>query len=291
MDYIKMVNSAIEYIESNLENDINLEKIAEEICFSPYHFHRIFKAMSGDSVIDYLRKRRMTQAAVKLINTQDRIIDIALTFKFDSQEAFTRAFKKTFKETPGRYRANGKRRALYERPRITIESLLHISKGGVSMEPKIITKKAFKVIGIRKQTCLKNNIIPQMWNEFFPRVGEIKNREGIDYYGICETNDIDTADLFNDETFFNELVCVAVKNFDHIPAGMVTKEIPEQKYAVFTHKGPLSTLRSTYDFIYKTYFPKSGHEIVRADDFELYDDRFTGPNEPNSEFDIYVPIK
>ncbi|HOT76529.1 MAG TPA: AraC family transcriptional regulator [Candidatus Wallbacteria bacterium] len=290
MDYFEMIQRVLDYIEMNLNDKVSLERISEAACFSPYHFHRIFKAMAGESVGEYMRRRRLSEASKKLLETSERIIDIALEFQFESQESFTRAFKKVFKTTPGRYRSTGRALVEFERAKLNVNFLKNV-KGVKAMEPKIVVKKEFKVVGMRGQTCLKNNVIPKMWENFFPRMGEIINRINKDTaYGICECSDIGETQ-FNDETLFNELVCVEVDRFDAIPKAMVCKTIPEQKYAVFTHRGPLYNLRQTYDYIYKTWIPTSGYQMAFKDDFELYDGRFKGIDDPGSEFDIYVPIK
>ncbi len=291
MDYFEMIQTVLDYIELNLKSKVALEQISDAACFSPYHFHRIFKAMADESVVEYMRRRRLSEAAKKLIETKERIIDIALEFQFETQESFTRSFKKVYKITPGRYRLNGAILKEFERVKLNVNFLKNV-KGVKAMEPKIEVKKEFKVVGMRGSTTLKNNVIPQMWTNFFPRMAEIKNRINYDSsYGICECSDMDLPQ-FTDETPFNELVCVEVKNFNDIPAGMVSKIIPSQKYAVFTHRGPLDNLRQTYDYIYKTWLPSSGHEIAcKMDDFECYDARFKGVDNPGSEFDIYVPIK
>ena len=79
--------------------------------------------------------------------------------------------------------------------------------------------------------------------------------------------------------------------FDHTPEGMCTRVFPTQRYAVFTHKGSLINLKATFDYIYGTWVPKADYELAGTDDFEYYDDRFKGMDDPNSEVDIYIPIK
>jgi AraC family transcriptional regulator len=290
MDYIKRVAAAVEYIEANLGDPIGLADAARVACFSPFHFHRIFRAFVGDSVSDYIRKRRLTEAARELLTTKKKIIDIALDNLFESQESFTRAFQKAYKTTPGRFRHEGRRYVFFDKNKVTMGVLRHLQKG-VTMIPKIIYLPEFKVVGLRKKVTLKTSgtIIPKQWGEFLPRMSEIKNRVNFDVsYGLCEYKDL--AD-FEEDTPYSELVCVEVKNFDRIPDGMVKKVIPASRYAVFTHKGPTDRILATYDYIYKTWLPKSGYELAPQDDFELYDRRFRGVDNPESEIDIYIPIK
>lgn len=158
------------------------------------------------------------------------------------------------------------------------------------MQPKIVTKNTFMVVGIRGKSSLKNNTIPKMWQDFFPRITEIKHQTNNGSYGICEQiPDFDMRE-FSAETEFSEVVSVEVSKFEDIPNGMISKTIPEYTYAVFTHKGSLGTLRDTYDYIYGTWLPNSKYEFGNAEDFEFYNEKFIGIDNPESEMYIYVPI-
>lgn len=101
----KVVQDALNYIETNLSKELSLDEIANAVGFSKFYFHRTFQSDIGMPVYDYIRKRRLANAASLLLSTDVSIIDIALTFCFESQEAFTRAFKSVYQMPPGRYRA------------------------------------------------------------------------------------------------------------------------------------------------------------------------------------------
>jgi AraC family transcriptional regulator len=100
LDYIDRVALALDYIEAHLDQDISLEEIARSAHSSLFWFHRIFTALLGDSLGEYVRKRRLNRAAEDLVYIQNRIIDIALNYGFSSHEAFTRSFVKYFGITP-----------------------------------------------------------------------------------------------------------------------------------------------------------------------------------------------
>ncbi|GKS12030.1 AraC family transcriptional regulator [Paenibacillus chitinolyticus] len=103
--YSETVNRTLSYIEAHLKEELNLEILAERAAFSMYHFHRIFQAQVGMPPADYIRRRRLSSAACSLLGTERRILDIALEYRFDSQESFTRSFKRMFLMTPGQYRS------------------------------------------------------------------------------------------------------------------------------------------------------------------------------------------
>lgn len=107
MNYFEMVNEAIQYIEDNLDQNLTIDKFAEQYYISKYYFSRIFKALTGKNVKEYLDSRKMAEAAKKLKNTDTRIIDIAFEYGFRSHEAFTRKFKQVFGLTPVDFRRSG----------------------------------------------------------------------------------------------------------------------------------------------------------------------------------------
>lgn len=99
-----IIQKSIQYMEDNLQDELTLEQIAAHAGFSPYHFHRLFRKEVGINIADYLRSRRLCYASRLLLNTDETIIAISLNCYFESQEAFTRAFKKMYSMPPGRYR-------------------------------------------------------------------------------------------------------------------------------------------------------------------------------------------
>ncbi len=104
LSYNEAIKRTIDWIEQHLQEEIHIDDVTRVSHFSRYHFHRIFQNEVGISVASYIRLRRIVHAAMKLLHTSDRILDIALTYQFESQEAFTRAFKKIYHLPPGQYR-------------------------------------------------------------------------------------------------------------------------------------------------------------------------------------------
>lgn len=285
MDYIIRIRNALDYVEENLTEEIELKEIANKSYFSLYHFHRIFGAIVGDNMKEFIRKRRLTEAGNELIRTNERIIDIALKYQFGSQAAFTRSFKKMYGITPYQYRKNGENLVLYQKKKLTDIKLKHLN-GGINMEPKIIEKDKFMVIGLKYYGSNQNNEIPKLWGKFNSRIKEIENVVNRNVgMGVCEF-----VENFTDESKFTYFACQEVNSFKNIPKGMEGLTVEKNKYVVFTHKGPVERLGDTYEYIYGTWLPKSGYEPAKSHDFEYYDERFN-PDDEESELDIYIPIK
>jgi AraC family transcriptional regulator len=106
MNYDACIKKSVEYIEHNLDKKIELEDLADKAFLSKYHFHRIFHAVVGEPVAEYIRKRRLMKAANDLLCTEYKIVDISYKYQFGSHEVFTKAFKKLYGMPPGEFRRN-----------------------------------------------------------------------------------------------------------------------------------------------------------------------------------------
>ncbi len=291
MNYLEQLEKAILFIEANLCEDIRTEDVAGIAGYSYYHFHRVFEAVTGETIGNYIRSRRLARAAYDLMYSDVKIIDIAVRYQFESQEAFNRAFKKLYKISPGTYRKNRIDSIVGNRKQLTPLNLRHLTSG-LTLQPEIKIVSETKIVGLYGKSSLSCNNRPNMWNMFNPRINEIKHlAEGIRGYGICEADpDFDMC-RFDENTESSEIVGVEVISFEDIPQGMIKKFLTGGKYAVFTHKGKLDKLGMTYEYIWGTWILCSGVELDMRDDFEFYDERFLGYDNELSQMDIYIPVK
>jgi predicted transcriptional regulator YdeE len=148
------------------------------------------------------------------------------------------------------------------------------------MEPKIVTKPAFTVVGMLYHGKNENNEIAQMWRQFNPRIKEIEHMGLQDAYGVCGAAEEDGA--------FKYVAGLEVSNLGDLPTGMVSWEVPEQTYVVLPCT--LKTIGEAYQYAFKTWIPQSGYQAGDGPDFELYDESFH-PDEEGSVLYVYVPIK
>lgn len=291
--HIERVQSVIDYIEEHLRNELDIHEIAFRAGYSASHFQRLFQAIVGDTVAEYIRRRRLTEAFLVIARGQSRILDVALEYQFESQESFTRAFQNCFGVTPGECRkgrtqslaANGKHR-------ITAEYIGHLAKG-IKMIPKMIDMAAFRVVGIEARFISilspdKTNdvVIPRLWADFTQRSHLIKGRGGREELGLIYCLDNEPKS-HPDECLY---VCATkVSSIDEIPPGMISREVPGGKYAVFTHQGTADNFEHTMNYIYGSWFPKSGYEFDDRPEIEVYDGGIDSGE--TAGWDICIPVK
>ena len=282
-EYYDRIQKAIDYIEINIKKDIDPVSLAKVSFLSVTHFYRIFQGMVGDSVKSYIQKRRLSHAAMDILKTDKRIIDIAFEYRYNSQEVFTRAFYRAFEITPGKFRIDRSSIVLHEKANL-VTKLVDSQNLGDFIKPKIILNKAFNLVGMKKLVKPGSSEIKDLWNRFMLEKHKIKKllREN-SVLGLCEY----MPNITDDSEFYyfagNEVI-----SFDNVPVAMVKKEMPAMKYAKFSHKGSLKELRNTYNYIYGEWLPSSGYELVESDTIEVYD---TKRNYSGIMFDIYIPIQ
>jgi len=280
---MERIFKSIDYIEKNIYESINIHDIANASNYSTYHFCRIFRALVGDTPKEYLRKRRLTIAADRLVKVKSSILDIALDCQFMSHASFTRAFKQFFKMTPEQFREKADPLRILYKDQFSPHMLHHLQIR-LKMEPEIITRPELKVLGIASSYQGDDLDIDTLWSAFRPFVGQITNRVGSDAFGIYEKYQESESGVG-----FNYVCSVEVTDFDNVPKGMTTRTIPEHEYAVFKHDGDLSSLPETFKYIWGSWLPKSNYEYVEKPDFELYTPG-TQPNDPSKVLFLYIPI-
>lgn len=290
MDYLASLEKAIEYIEQHLDEELTSEDIAQTAGYSLYHLTRIFTAVIGEPIGSYIQKRRLSTAAKKLLYSQQRIIDIALESGFGSSEAFSRAFKTIYGISPFTYRKNKTELYLGAKKMLDREALQHLSNG-VTLKPTIIQIDDILVAGIRAETSIQHNILPDLWNKFHQIHNQISASPDARCFGICETDRKETYLTKDGNISFIEMVGIEVKDSTSLPKEVETKRIQGGRYAVFTHVGTVTTLPKTYDYICGSWVLFTKETLDDREDFEIYDQRFVGPDNTASQIDIYIPLK
>lgn len=296
--YKERIQRAIDYIEHNLTGEVLLGRVAAEACWSAYHFMRTFHAITGRTVAEYIRDRRLDLAAYRLVFGNDRILVIAGEVGYETQEAFTRAFKRSYGATPGSYRAVGA--YSIRRPRMDViraldSAFIGTGFGGDGMEPTIRQLGDLRIVGAELRTKGDGSNfkeIPQFWDRFLKEGTRKRIPAATDpqiLYGLCTGMDDETGD-------FSYVIGADVGPDVEAPEGLGRFDVPATTYAVFTARGRFvdgeysKAIQAMWKYAYGEWLPENT-DWVRAegDDFELYDDRRM--NDSEAECDIYIPVR
>ncbi|GGH09385.1 AraC family transcriptional regulator [Paenibacillus segetis] len=284
MEWLIRMKDALDYMESKMEDNLNIDDIAKVAFSSPFHFQRMFYMITGVSVADYIRRRRLTLAAQELAISKVKVLDVALKYGYDSPESFAKAFRKAHGISPSTAREPGIQLKAF--PRLSF----HLSlKGDKEMDYKIVEKEEFTVVGKSVDFTTKDgeNLrgIPLFWQEVntdgtsdkLAKIGVNK-----DVLGICK-------DMNYAQETFSYWIAVEVGP-DTDPQGYATTVIPAATWAVFTSVGPMPhAIQKVWERIFQEWFPSSGYEHTGKPEFELYP-----PGDPNAEdyvCEVWVPIK
>jgi AraC family transcriptional regulator len=272
---------ALWYVESHLADSLTLDEIAAVGGVSRFHMVRAFAEATGVSVMRYVRARRLTKAACALAKGAPDILTLALEADYGSHEAFTRAFRDHFGITPEQVRAA----TCLDKLKLQEPIMMDSTPTTNLQPPRFATAKAMLVAGVGERYNFCDNggaNIPNQWQRFNHRVGEIPDRVGNLAYGVCCNGD--------DSGNFDYIAGVEVSDFSDLPREFARVRIPEQRYVVFTHAEHISTIRRTVSAIWNQWLPQSGLKVADAPNFERYDEKFD-PATGNGGLEIWVPVK
>lgn len=270
MEWLDNMNRAIDYIETHLNDKMNYEAIAQTACCSVYHFQRMFTFMTDQTLSEYVRRRKMTQAAFELQNSAVKIVDIALKFGYDSPEAFTRAFQQLHGITPSAARKFGSNVKAF--PRISFQLTV---KGASEMNYKIVEKEAFTVYGIEGIFDTENGenlrAIPAFWGECCEN-GSYTKLVQSSYFpmGVNAVCGYRKAE----GTRFPYMLCV-LKTALSDPTGYTVVEVPKATWAIFrnephdTNETP-SAVQGLTSRVFTDWLPTANYDVVDGFDFEMY---------------------
>ncbi|WBW99597.1 AraC family transcriptional regulator [Oceanirhabdus sp. W0125-5] len=282
MDYLKIINDSINYIEDNITHELTTELLAQRAGFSKFHYHRIFSSIVKFSSGTYIRKRRLSKSVQRLLKSDDKIIDMAFDYGFESSEAFSRAFKKEFGISPRKCRQANIRVDLFEKITPNIE-------GELDMIPKLVHKDEMYLIGVEGRVTPGDGRLSHLWDALITRKDEIPNIINPNFLVAFEDYSTDYIEYEDGSIEFTHLCAFQVENLDIIPEGMVVKTIPKGEYANFTHNDSTYKCKDTFDYIYGKWLPTT-NLCVRSYDFYTTDYVTYKNPEVLSPTEIFLPI-
>ena len=274
MNVNNIIENTVKLIESNLDNkNLNINYLSKKIFVSPYYLQRIFYLVIGKTLGTYIRERRLTEAGTDIKNG-DKIIDVAFKYGYESQESFTRAFKKFHGVNPG---VAKKGIIISCTPRINIKNLI---KGEINMDIKIERENAFSIIVKTKMFDEETSFedVPKFWDDYYEK-GLQKDVPPM--LGICINN--------NDSVEFEYGIGSLKEYCNSIPAGFKEIQISENLWGKFYTKGKMPiTIQNLWKEVI-IWVENSEYEIVENYDFECYTEGDTNSDDYVSG--IWVPLK
>lgn len=278
--------AVLAWIEQHLDEPLSLDRIAARAGLSAYHFSRLFTACTGRSVMAHVRARRLLKAAQRLTGDADlRLVELAFDCGFESQEAFTRAFKRRFGVSPGRFR---KGIAIPPMEGPLPMNIPNDANAAVALLPDRVRLETFTVAGpSRRFDDASKAEIPQLWTQLIaalPFEGQTPNWAT---YGVVWAVD-------RGEGSFSYMAGVEVKPEAQLPQGFERIGLPAASYAVFRivlDGGPLhAQIKAAMAKIWGELIPASGLRVAPGPDFERYDSTFA-PTRPGAIIDFHVPVE
>ncbi|MCT9000220.1 AraC family transcriptional regulator [Chelativorans intermedius] len=258
LSYGERIARVAGHIAANPVRDHDLDSLAALACFSPWHFHRIYRAMMGETVAQTVRRVRLHHAAGALVGGRRPIAEIALEAGYGSVEAFTRAFAAQYGETPAAYRARG---------------LPHPPSSNPPAEPGRRTDMSSVTIKtLEPQTVAAiRHVGPYMEiGQAFDRLIALAAGHGLmgpdtRSFGIY----YDDPSATPPEECRSD-ACLTVGKTDPLPEGLKRMEIAGGRYASLLHKGPYAELHKAYAWLYGVWLPESGEEPANQPVVEEY---------------------
>lgn len=281
--YLESINKAIEYIECNLTIDIKLKDIANQANLSQYHFHRVFKSLTGDTTKDFLTRLRLEKSALKLKNSQNEIGQIAFDCGYQNHETFTRAFKDYFGLTPFEYRKSI--------TQLTANKQIEYQKGKIDLETLNVQSPIIKTIpdlhlAYIRHTGSYDKVGSSFQKLMFWAASHLVLKLKPVTIGIVHDNPDLTADQF---TRFD--ACVLLSK-EIKPSGEIGyKKIKGGRFAVFTYKGAYEGFYPVYDYIYNVCLFDNKFDLDDKPALEWYVKSPPFYKPENFVTDFYVPIK
>lgn len=278
MEWIERLNEAIAYIEEHLTEEIDYERLGKIACCSSYHFQRMFTYMAGVPLSEYIRRRKMSLAAVDLQSTGIKIIDVAGKYGYNSPTAFNRAFQSVHGIAPSAVKNEG----------VSVKSFPPVSfkiivKGVEEMNYRIETKDAFRIVGVSvplEKDIEKNfAVIPRKWQETamngtLQKLTGLMDTQPMGVLGVSTCNDTEQWRYY---------IAVASSQTDQ---DLEEYTVPAATWAIFPGTGTNQSIQELERRIVTEWLPTSGYEYGSAPDVEVY----LNPDPQNAQYEVWIPV-
>lgn len=278
MEWVERLNEAIAYLEEHLTDEVDYGRLGQIACCSSWHFQRMFAYMAGVPLAEYIRRRKMSLAAVDLREKDAKIIDVAGKYGYSSPTAFNRAFQSVHGITPSAVKQEG----------VTVKSFPPVTfkitvKGVEEMNYRIETKDAFRIVGVSvplHRDIEKNfAVIPSKWQEIaadgtLGRLGEMMDTPPMGVLGVSTCNDTEPWRYY-----------IAVSS-SRDKGDLEEYIVPGATWAIFPEEGTNQSIQELERRIVTEWLPTSGYEYGSAPDVEVY----LSPDPQNARYEVWIPV-
>ncbi|MFF9202147.1 GyrI-like domain-containing protein [Streptomyces sp. NPDC014986] len=283
---LERLNQALEYIECRLDQDVEVEELARVAATSEYHLRRMFSALAGMPLSEYVRRRRLTLAGAEVLAGRGTLLEIAVRYGYSSGEAFARAFRAMHGVGPGEARRTGAALSSQSRMafRLTIE-------GSSSMRYRVVDKAGFTVVGLRARVPLVHAGPNRAIMDFvrgidlrtLERLEELSDQEPHGIVAVCD--DLDPSRAEGTELDYHHGVITSAA----APEGMTALAVPAGTWAVFTTSGPAPrAIQELWRDVFTEWFPsnpyrtRTGPEILRTR---------LSPDGTEADAELWLPVE
>lgn len=284
---LKELNHVIDYIEENLTDDLSLELISEYAGVSDYHFRKIFFYLSGLTLSEYIKNRKLSEANKDLLQGE-KVTDVAFKYGYQSIDGFTRAFKKWGGFLPSDVIKRGISKSF---PKL---SFIITVKGGVSMEFRIEYKPAFNLVGVSKCVPMQfegvnNEIVKLAQSITKEQIEEMHALQNMEPYEVVNASYDADANFLKEEGELTHMIGILTTE-DQVSDRLEKVPVKACTWAIFPNEGPFpSTLQETTAKIYSEWLSTSDYEVINVPGFS-----FTKMNEHKKDYaysEIWVPVQ
>ncbi len=278
MEWIDRLNDAIGYIEEHLTEEMDYEQLGRIACCSSYHFQRMFTYMAGIPLSEYIRRRKMSLAAVDLQGKNMKIIDVAGKYGYHSPTAFNRAFQSVHGIAPSAVKNEG----------VSVKSFPPIFfkitvRGVEEMNYRIETREAFRIVGVsvplHKDIEKNFTVIPTKWQEIstngtLQQLIRMMNAQPMGVLGVSTCNDTEPWRYY---------IAVSTSQSQN---DLEEYMVPAATWAIFSGEGTNQSIQELERRIVTEWLPTSGYEYGNAPDIEVY----LNPDPQNAQYEVWIPV-
>ena len=283
MSNIQTMIEALDYIEQHLTAEIQVADIAAAVSYSLYHFCRVFNQVVHHTPYDYVMRRRLSEAARALVESDTRIIDVAYDAGFGSPEAFSRAFKRLLGVQPYQWRKRGhldRRRLCSPVTRAHLEHL----HGESELQPQLCEWDALHLVGITSLVQDETTQVAGLWELLQEELARFEIADSPrSHYGLVHYPD------HWEQRGILYTAAVDGRGIEVPGSALAQHSLPAASYAHFVHHGDRSKVWLTRDYIYQTWLPRSGSQVAGSYELECYGT--PAADEIRKGYALYLPIK